>query len=133
MPAAICRRPTAHGSAPRGPRPVRRKRVRSLQPEPSWRWQPDGEARPFNHWLALVAGRSRAILRPDAPAMGLDDLLGYRQSQSGILSKALMRPVGIETLEDPFQRVVSDPRAIIVDDDFHFRSDAPANDAHLAA
>ena len=49
--------------------------------------------------------------------MGVDDLLGDRQAEAGILSKALMRPVGVEALEDALQRVVADAGAVVVDHD----------------
>ena len=55
--------------------------------------------------FAVGVGRTGAVLRPDPPAMGLDDLLGDRQPEPGILPKALMRPVGVEALEDPLQRI----------------------------
>ena len=32
--------------------------------------------------------------------MGLDDLLGDREAQAGILAEALVRSVGVEALED---------------------------------
>src|SRR6202021_2692305 len=44
-----------------------------------------------------------------------------------------MRPVGVEALENPLQRIVANPRSVIVDHDFNFRSHAAAGDADLAA
>ena len=43
---------------------------------------------------------------PDAAVMRLDDLLGDRQAEARVLAEALMRPVGVEALEDPLQRVL---------------------------
>ena len=65
--------------------------------------------------------------------MGLDDLLGDRQAKAGILAKALVRPVGVEALENPLQRILANARPVVIDDDFDFRLDAAADDAHLAA
>ena len=42
----------------------------------------------------------RAVLGPEPAAMGFDDLLGDRQAQAEILAEALLRPVGVEALED---------------------------------
>ena len=36
--------------------------------------------------------------------------------------KALMRPVGVEALEDPLQRIVADARPVVVDHDLDLRS-----------
>src|SRR6476619_7373642 len=122
----------ARGSAPHAFQPAPRKRGR-WRWRRSWRGQPDHEARPRNGGFAVGAGRACAVLRPDTPAMGLDDLFRDRQSQSGVLPKTLMRPVGVEALEDPLQRILANPGPIVVDHDLDFRSDAAAGDAHLAA
>jgi hypothetical protein len=37
--------------------------------------------------------------------MRFDDLLGDRQAETRVLAKALMRPVGVEALEDALQRM----------------------------
>ena len=60
------------------------------------------------------------VLRPDPSAMRFDDLLRNRQPEAGVLSKALMRPVGVEALEDALQRVVANPGPVVIDDDFDF-------------
>jgi len=65
--------------------------------------------------------------------MGLDDLLGDREPQPGILAKALMRPVGVEALEDALERVLADARAVVVDHDLDFGAHAAADDTYLAA
>ena len=83
--------------------------------------------------LALGVDGTGAILRPDAPAMGFDDLFRDRQPQSGILPKALMRPVGVEALEDALQRILANARPVVIDHDFDFRAHAAADDPHLAA
>ena len=72
--------------------------------------------------LAVGTERACAVLRPDASAMGLDDLLRDRQPQSGILPKTLMRPVGVEALENPLQRILANPGPVVIDHDFDFRS-----------
>ena len=99
----------------------------------SWRRQPAPRSARRRPSASPSLGRAGAILRPDAPAMGFDDLLGDRQPESGILAKALMRPVGVEALEDALQRVLADSGAVIVDHDFDLRAHAAAGDAHLAA
>ncbi len=66
-------------------------------------------------------------------AMGLDDLLGDRQAQAGILAKALMRAVGVKAFEDPFERIQSDAGAVIIDHDLDLAFQATADDPHLAA
>src|SRR5260370_8545725 len=121
----------ARGSAPHDFPPALRKRGR-LQRQ-SWRGQPDHKARPRNRGLAIEADAACAILRPDASAMRLDDLFRDRQLQSGVLPKPLMRPVGVKAFEDPLQRILANPRPIVVDDDLDFRSHAAAHDAYLAA
>src|SRR3954453_17513653 len=123
----------AHGSARHDFQPAPPKRGRSRLSQLSWRGQPDDEARSRNRRFALCADRTCAVLRPDAPAMRLDDLFRYRQSQSGILPKPLMRPVGVEALENPLQRILANARPVVIDDDFDLRLDAAADDAHLAA
>src|SRR4029079_15274886 len=100
-PAATCRRLKAPGSARRDRQPARRKRARWRHQ--SWRRQPDHEARACHHGLAVGVGWTQAIFGPDPPAMRFDDLLGDRKPESGVLAKALMRPVGVEALEDAFQ------------------------------
>ena len=100
-PAATCRSRTAPGSARRARRPARRRR---------------GSSEIVSH----IAGRRtmkrapstlRLAVRRDAAtpvrfsaqmpaAMRLDDLLGDRQAEAGVLAEALMRPVGVEALED---------------------------------
>src|SRR3984885_10955474 len=134
MPAATCRPLTARESARPDLRPARRRRGRSDPRRSSWRGQPDHKARTCDRRFAIGAEeRTRAIFRPDASAVGLYDLFRDRQPQSGILSKTLMRPVSIKALEDSLQRVVADPRTVIIDHDFDFRFHATAGDAHLAA
>ena len=65
--------------------------------------------------------------------MGVDDLLGDREAEAGVLAKALMRTVGVEALEDALQRVVANARTVIVDHDLDLGAHAAAGDAHLAA
>src|SRR5258708_14500347 len=117
------------GPAPHDLPPALGKRGR-LRPR-SWRGQPDHKARPRNGGLAIGAGAACAILRPDASAMRLDDLFRDRQPQSGVLSKPLMRPVGVKAFKDPVQRILSNPRPIVVDSDLDFRSHPAQHDAYL--
>ena len=64
-----------------------------------------------------VRGCGRAVLGPDPAAMRFDDLLGDRQAKARILAEALMRPVGVEALEDLVEGVGPDAGAVVVDDD----------------
>src|ERR1700722_4450860 len=83
--------------------------------------------------FTVFAVRADAVLSPDLAAMGLDNLLGDRQAQPRILAKALMRPVGVEALKNPGERILANAWPIVVDDDFDVRAHAPARDPHLAA
>ncbi len=65
--------------------------------------------------------------------MRFDDLLGDREPEAGVLAEALMRPVGVEALEDPLQRVLADAGPVIVDHDLDLAARAAADDAHLVA
>src|SRR5438067_13195589 len=61
---------------------------------PSHRGQADREAGAQNSRGAVRARRyAEAVLRPDSPAMCVDDLLRNRKAQPGILAEALVRPV----------------------------------------
>src|SRR5665647_3427491 len=102
------------GSARHDLPPAPRKRGRSRLPHSSWRGQPEHEAGAGNGRLAIGIERTWAVLRPDAPAMRLDDLFRDRQTQSGILPKALMRPVGVEALEDSLQRILANSRPVVI-------------------
>src|SRR3954451_17247225 len=115
MRAAICRSPMGHVSGPRGRPPARRRRGR--WPAPSWRGQPHHEARAGHAGLAVGVDGTGAILGPDAAAMGFDDLFRNRQAQSGVLTKTLMRAVGVKALEDFLQRVLANAGAVVIDDD----------------
>ena len=97
--AATCRIPTGLESARRARRPARRKRGWSASP--SHRRQAHHEARAENLRRLACRGRDAgAVLGPDASAVRLDDLLGDRQAEPGVLPEALVRPVGVEALED---------------------------------
>src|SRR5690349_10004166 len=105
-----------------------------------WRWrrhslcrQPDHEARAGNRRLAVLVDAACAVLGPDAAAMRLDDLLGDRQTQSGVLAEALMRTIGVEALEDALQRILANAGAVVVDHDLDFGAHAAAGDAHPLA
>ena len=90
---------------------------------------------PSTSGAASVMGRhAEPVLGPDLAAMRLDDLLGDRKAEAGIVAEALMRPVGIEALEDLLDRVGPDARTVVVDDDLDHRPcSAPRGDAHGAA
>ena len=60
---------------------------------------------------------ARAVLGPDAAAMRLDDLPGDRQAEAGILAEALVRPVGVEALEDLLEARRADAGPVVLDDD----------------
>src|SRR5215472_18587084 len=77
---------------------------------------------------SILAGAD-AVLGPDSSAMGLDDLFGDRQSQPGILTESLMRPIGVKALEDPLQTFGPNARPVIINDDFHFLAPPSASDS----
>ena len=54
---------------------------------------------------------------PNSPAMRLDDLARDRQSEAGILTKALVRPIRVEPLEYALERVRRYSWTIVVDRD----------------
>ena len=65
--------------------------------------------------------------------MGLDDLLGDGQPEAGILPKTLVRPVGIEALENLLQRLRPHARTVVIDDNLDIRFEPPAGDSNSAA
>ena len=65
--------------------------------------------------------------------MGLDDLLGDRQAQAGILPEALFRPVGVETLENLIERIRTNSGPVVIDQDFNLVFQPAAGNAHAAA
>src|SRR6185437_10533801 len=76
---------------------------------------------------------AHAIFNADRATVRFDDLLGDRQAKPGILTEALFRPVGIETLEDFIERFRPDTRALVVDQNFDLAADPAAGDTHGAA
>src|SRR5262249_33229704 len=76
---------------------------------------------------------AHAILNADRAAVRLDDLLGDRQAKPRILPETLVRPVGIETLENRLVRFRPDTGALIVDQNFDVAAEPAAGDAHGAA
>ena len=46
--------------------------------------------------------------------MRLDDLLGDREAEAGILAETLVRAIGVETLENLVERVGPHARPVIV-------------------
>ena len=59
---------------------------------------------------AAVGGRDRA-------AVGLHDLPADRQAEPRMLAEMLGRPLGVEALEDRFEIVLGNARALVVDGD----------------
>ena len=64
--------------------------------------------------------------------MSFDDLARDRQAKAGVLAEALMRPVGVEALEDAFHGVRLDARSVVVDGDFDRVAQPPRRDVHGA-
>src|SRR5438128_2423654 len=133
MQGVICPSRTVRGSARHAPPPVRRRRGRSSPARRSRRRQPNHEARAGNTRLAPGAGRASPVLGPDAAAMGFDDLFRDRKPEAGVLAKTLRRAVGVKTLEDFLQRLVTYAGPVVVDHDLDFGPDAAAYHADLAA
>src|SRR5688572_16701393 len=93
---------------------------------PSHRRQPYGKTCTENRRRPILrGGDARAVLGPNASTVGFDDLLRDRQSQPGVLSKALVWPVGIKALEYSFKRIRPDARPVVVHHDFHFIAQTP--------
>ena len=79
------------------------------------------------------AGRTRPVLGDDAAVVRLDDLLGDRQAEAGVLAEGLLLgAVGVEALEDPLELVGADARAVVLDHDLERIGLAPHDDAHDA-
>src|SRR5579863_1183696 len=62
--------------------------------------------------------RRKPVFGPDPPAMSLDDLAGDRQAEARVLSEPLFRPIGVEALENPLQRMRRYARPIVLDRNF---------------
>ena len=62
--------------------------------------------------------------------MGLDDVLGDGETEAGILPEVLVRPVGVEALENLLDRFRPDARPVVVDDDFDLGLQTAAGDPH---
>ena len=62
-------------------------------------------------------GFRRPVARPNPAAVSPDDLARNRQSQTRVLTEALVRPIRIESLENSLQRMRRDSGAVIVDRD----------------
>ena len=61
--------------------------------------------------------RADAILHPDGAAMGVDDLFGDRQAETGVLAETLLRPIGVKPLEDFLDCIGPDAGAVVIDGD----------------
>jgi hypothetical protein len=77
---------------------------------------PDNKARTKNDRRA-VPRRREPVHRADTAAMRLDDLARNRKPKSRILAKALIRPVGIKTLEDALEGIGWNAGAVVIDND----------------
>src|SRR5512144_3305713 len=75
----------------------------------------------------------QTVLRPQTPAMGDHDLPRNVEAEPGILAEALLRPVGIEALENPFQIFRWNARAFVLDRDLNLVPHALRLDRHAAA
>ena len=82
--------------------------------------------------LAPVRRRG-AVFGPQPAAMGLDDLKRDRQPEAGILPEALMRPIGVEALENLLHGVRIDAGAVVVDGELDLALETAAGDPHGAA
>src|SRR5262245_35868303 len=76
---------------------------------------------------------SDAVLGPQLPAMGFDDLFGDRQPKSGVLTEILLRAIRVEALEDFLECVGPDSRAIVLDRDLDRAFGPAALHAHDSA
>src|SRR4029078_7581749 len=74
-----------------------------------------------------------AVLCPDAPVMGIDDLLRDGKAKPGILTKVLVRTLRVETLENAFHGLGRNARAVILDHDLDIAAQPATGDAHFAA
>ena len=122
-------------STARSRRPAPRRRARSRAGLASWRRQPHDEARAGNGRLRRRRpARTRAVLRPDASAMRLDDLLRDRQTESGILAESPDAAGRYRSARRSARSASgANARPVIVDHDLDLRAHAAAGDAHLAA
>src|SRR5215813_2890794 len=103
------------------------------RPSPSRRRQANDKTRAEDGRLPVRAGSSGAVLDPDRPAMGFDDLLGNRQAETGILTESLVRAIGIEPLENLFAHFRPHTRTVVIDKNLDEVAQAPAVDANRAA
>src|SRR6266567_6818067 len=103
--------------------------ARALMPGHSWLdRQADQEARPAHR-----AMRVGAVLRPDAAAMRLDDLLRDREAEPRMRAEFLPgRPLAVEAVEDRGQLVLRDAGALVFHDDQNRPAVGGGADADLA-
>src|SRR4029077_11169469 len=72
------------------------------------------------------------VLSPQTPAMGDHDLPRNIEAETRILAEALLRPVGIEALENPLQILRRNARAFVLDRDLNLVAHALRLDRHAA-
>src|SRR5579862_627251 len=100
---------------------------------PSHRRQAHDKSRTNHCRLAVRARSASAVFDPDRAAVGVDDLLRDGKAQTGILAESLMRPVGIETLENLIEYIGPHAWTVVIDENFDLATQTPAGDAHRAA
>src|SRR3954452_22566167 len=66
------------------------------------------------HFRPFFRRYAHAIFGADAPALRLHDLARDREPESGIVAESLMRPVGVEALEDALHRFRLNARTVVV-------------------
>src|SRR5207344_1735571 len=130
MRAAICRNRQARGSIRLLGRPELQRRGSWSPPGPSGCRQSHHKAGAQHTWFSVAGGNAGAILGAGRAAMGLDDLLGNRQTKPGVLTESMFWSVGVKTLENLVERFGTDTRPVVIDQDFHHVFQAPAGDAH---
>src|SRR5262249_20996175 len=100
----------------------------------SHRGQSDDEASAqYARLAAAVRSEADAVLSADASTVRLDDLARNGKPEAGILSEPVVRPVGVEAIEDFLERVRANAGPVVVDHDGDLIAPAPARDAHDAA
>src|SRR6476659_1723814 len=82
----------------------------------------------------FAAPRSRrhggAVLGPQPAAVGLDDLLGNRKAETRVLAETVLRPVGVEPLENIVEGLGPDARTVVVHHDLDRIAELAAGHAH---
>src|SRR6266850_2731293 len=116
-----CRRPTARAATPRTSGGLTAARCTWHGPAPSLALvggrHANCEARAQHAAAARSVGGSPPVGGRDRAAVGLHDLPADRQAEPRMLAEMLGRPLRVETLEDRFEVVLGNARALVVDGD----------------